>query len=122
MTTYTLKGLRKVLPEADALLVVRFWEYHCARPEVFEEFSARAHEMKAAGRSKYSAWGIIQRIRWENDIVRGTESFKINNDYIAMYSRLLVYEQPEYDGFFAHRALKPDDRRVSSEECYRKRA
>jgi len=120
MTTYTLKGLRKVLPDADPLLVVRFWENHCARPEVFEEFRARAYEMKTAGRTKYSAWGIIQRIRWDHDIQRGTEPFKINNDYIAMYSRLLVHEESEFEGFFQHRALKPEDRRVSTEERYRK--
>jgi len=116
---YTVRQMRAVLFEADPLLVVRFWEYHRAHPEVFEAFCARAREMRDAGRKRYSAWGIVQRIRWEHDIQQGTESFKINNDFIGLFSRLLVHVDPSFEGFFQHRAMKPDDRRVSGEERYR---
>lgn len=118
----SLKTLRKILPDADPGLVARFWDYHEAHPDVFIEFWKLAEEIKLAGREKYSAWTIIQRIRWGHDVQAQNEPFKINNDFIALYARFLIHVAPEFDGFFELRSMKPCDRRVSSEERYRRHA
>ena len=47
----------------------------------------------------------FERIRWEVDSVGGKDqaTFKLNNNYRAIYSRRFHQEHPEYDGFFRTR-------------------
>jgi hypothetical protein len=118
----SLINLRKILPDADPGLVARFYAYHEANPDVFIQFWNLAEEIKLAGREKYSAWTIIQRIRWGHDVQAQNEPFKINNDFIALYARFLIHVAPQFEGFFDLRSMKPCDRRASSEERYRKQA
>lgn len=118
----SLNKMRSILPDADEALVLRFHEYHESHPNVFIEFWNLAERMKLAGRPKYSAWSIVQQIRWNHDLQEQNEPFKINNDYIALYARFLIHVAPEFDGFFELRSMKSCDRRVSSEERYRRQA
>jgi hypothetical protein len=112
--------LHTILHEADPGLVRRFAEYHQQNPQVFDEFRRRAIAMRTAGRRKYSQWTIIQSIRWDHDLRTTGDVFKINNDFIALYARLLIHELPEFKDFFELRTMKPHDRRSSDEERYRK--
>jgi hypothetical protein len=108
--------IEAVLAEADPKLVKKFYEYHRANPHIFDDFKRLAGEMRKTGRSRYGAWVIVQRIRWDRDMASVGDVFRINNDYIALYARLLVYEDPSYVGFFEMRAMKPSGRRTSREE------
>ena len=43
---------------------------------------------------------MFERIRWEKDAGGdGTTTLKINNNFVAFYSRLYM-RHPEHDGFF----------------------
>ena len=103
----------------DKKLLSKFKKYHTDYPEIYEQFKKFVIEISNSGRIKYSAWTIINIIRWNYDL-QNEEPFKINNDFIALYARLFVYHYPEYDGFFEFRTMKSFDRRESSEERYRK--
>lgn len=107
--------------DIDEDLVARFDEYHQAHPVVFEEFERRALQMRRAGRKRYSQWTIIQAIRWHHDL-ESTEPFKINNDFIALYARLMIHHHPEFADFFELRSMKPSARAISREEAERRRA
>jgi hypothetical protein len=114
--SHTFEQLCGIFPSTDPKLVRRFWEYHQANRHVFQEFRQRAAEMKAVGRTKYSGWIIINRIRWDHDLRASGDPFKINNDYIALYARLLIHEDPSFNGFFELRKMKPSGRKMSQEE------
>ena len=76
----------------------RFEQFHADNPRVYDLFKNFTDEVINAGYTKFSAWSIIGRIRWETDVVVLTdEPFRISNDFIALYSRLWMKEHPEYD-------------------------
>jgi len=113
--------IKVILVEADARLVERFKAYHENNPSVYDEFVDRALAMHAAGRRRYSQWTIIQSIRWDYDLRTRGDVFKINNDFIALYARLAIFDHPKLNGFFELRSMKSCDRRESVEERYRKK-
>lgn len=104
----------------DQGLITKFREYHGRNPEVYERFLELAKVMKTK-RSRYSAWTIINMIRWESDL-RLDQTFKINNDFISLYARLTIQDHPEFVNFFELRTMKSSDRRDSAEERYRTKA
>lgn len=80
----------------------RFWDYHRKNPRVYRLFHQFALEILYAGRKRYSIWALANRIRWFVDIeTRDSNSrFKISNDYLALYARLLVFRDARFDGLF----------------------
>lgn len=108
--------------DADPKLLKRFKDYHFKNPHVFQQFRSNALAMRRHGRKKYSAWTIINKIRWDYDLRITGEVFEINNDHIALYSRLLIATDKTFEGFFELRQMKPKNRRVSWEERDRKDA
>jgi hypothetical protein len=107
--------------EANDELLERFWEYHIENPWVYGAFKRLAHKM-ARVRDRYGAPSIIQKIRWDHDVTTRGDSFKINNDYGALYARMLIAEDSSFEDFFELRRMKKYDRRCSGEERYRKGA
>lgn len=99
-------SVREVIPDADPRLVERFVSYHRRHPQVWKLFIRYARQMRDGGnRKRYSAWAIINRIRWDHDMEK-TEVFKIANQYIAVYARLAMHVYPEFEGFFDLRPMK----------------
>lgn len=113
------KTIGEVFSGVDSNLVAKFAIYHHENPQIFAEFIALAFEMKETGVSKYSAWTIVNKIRWDHDLATQGAQFKINNDFIALYARLAIYRYPSLANFFELRSMKASDRRDSSEERYR---
>lgn len=86
-----------------------FGEYDEAHPEVYEAFKRFALQWKQSGRSRASARDVLARVRWETGVnaayaERG--EFKVNNNYAAVMSRLLMEELPELRGMFVTRDRK----------------
>ena len=102
--------------DADPELLARFKEFHNANPVVYDLFREKALQMLLTGRGKYSAWVIIQVIRWESDLRTKGDLFKVNNDFIALYARLLIYRDRAFEDFFEIRQMKPKRRKISREE------
>ncbi len=75
-------------------------------PKVYRKFKKYARKMYKNGRRRYSAWSIINAIRWEADFTTRGNKFKINNNFIAHFARKLVKEDKAFKGFFALRQLK----------------
>jgi hypothetical protein len=100
----------------DKGLVLKFSDYHRKNPHIYREFLRYAKEMRRF-RRKSSGWLIVNRIRWDHDIKSNSrERFKISNDYIALYCRLLISEYPEFEGFFDLKKMKEAGRILSQEE------
>lgn len=97
---------KKIFEGIDPELLAKFKVFHKNNPHVFQAFGKYAFEMKRSGRKKSSAWLIINRCRWDADIRTDGEPFKISNDYIGLYSRLMIYQFPEFIGFFTLKTMK----------------
>lgn len=84
-----------------------FLAFHRDNPEIFALFHRFAEELRRAGRKRYSADAIIQRIRWHMAVeVVSEDDFKINDHYSSRYARMLIDVYREFDGFFNLRRLR----------------
>ena len=99
--------------------VRRFETFHRANPHVFRKFKELAFAIKATGRLRYAARTITEKIRWDHDINTVGEVFKLNDNFIAFYVRLLIHRYPEFDGFFELRRVRMLGR-LSEEERERR--
>ena len=88
----------------------RWREFHDENPHVWDMFERFTFDAIAAGKRNSSAWLIINRIRWETEIVTRGSAFKISNDHIAHYARHFHEQHPEFAGFFRTRPLKSERR------------
>lgn len=86
----------------------RFEAFHSANPQVFQHFKRFAWEAKRMGRSRWSADAIIQRIRWFICIETAGDDFKVNDHFSAEYARLLIAEEPAFEGFFELRKTRQE--------------
>ena len=68
--------------------------------KVVKLFIEYAFMVKNAGHSKYSAWAIINQIRWHEQIDQGNRLFKCSNHWMAPLARWAMNEYDELDGFF----------------------
>ena len=69
---------------------------------MFCKFAHRATQR----RRYYSAKNIFHRIRWETQIEEGNAEFKIDDGWIAHYSRKFMEEFPQHKDFFSTRVRK----------------
>ena len=91
--------------EADRTLVNRFCIFHEQHPEVFGLFVHYTLELWRAGRRRGSGWLVAQRLRWDY-FLDNDEEFLLNNDFIALYTRLTMYYYPQFNRFFELRRMK----------------
>lgn len=82
-----------------------FKKFHLANPEVFREFKRLAFQMKTTGRESYGAQSIVEVLRWHRNIETTGDEFKINNNFVALYARLMIHYHPEFRGFFELRKV-----------------
>lgn len=79
-------------------------KFHMEHPEVWDLFVRFSFDMIRRGYKSYSAYTVMERIRWEKDAGGdGVNSFKINNNHIPFYSRRFMRAYPQYEGFFKTR-------------------
>lgn len=74
-------------------------------PQVFILFEKLANQIRDAGHEKYSAWTLVQIMRWHSDLER-TDQYKISNNYIACLARDLIDKDASFEGFFTLRETK----------------
>jgi hypothetical protein len=81
----------------------RFEAFHRANPGVYTLLVELARDVKARGKSTYGMKAIFERARWFYHIERGDEDFKLNNSYTAFYSRIIMLQERDLEGFFTTR-------------------
>ena len=95
-----------VPPSMETPLKDAFDEFHAANPFIWDLFVRFAFEAINAGRNNFGAKAIMERVRWEANVVtRSTDGLKINNNHTAYYSRLFIQEFPEHTGFMKRRRV-----------------
>lgn len=83
----------------------RFEQYHAAHPVVYQELRRLAYEMRKRGFSSYSIMTLYGAARYRLSLDSG-EDYKMNNNYMPHYARLLMQAEPELAGFFETREIR----------------
>lgn len=86
----------------------RFVEFHRQNPEVWRLFERFALQAAAAGRSRYGAAAIVERVRWHIEVETKGDAVKINNDFRAYYARMFMVAHPGLDLFEIRRRVSAD--------------
>jgi hypothetical protein len=89
-------------------IYARFKEFHAANPGVWRLFVRFSIEACHAGRKRYSARCVMERIRWHVDVeTRGAGvELKLNDHYAPYYARM-------FQAKFPHRPLYETRQRTS---------
>jgi len=84
----------------------RWLQWHRANPEFYALFERFCFEAIERGKTRLSGWLVANRIRWETSVVTQGDDFKINNDFVALFTRLFAVRHPQYQWFFKLKASK----------------
>ncbi len=88
----------------------RFIDFHYHNPEVYQEIVKIARVMHFRGIHKMGIALIFERLRWLHFIdTRGSEGFKLSNDFRSEYARLIMQQEKDLAGFFEIRELRRND-------------
>ena len=83
-----------------------FLTFHYNNPQVYDLFKKFAYEARDAGFRHIGAKAIAERIRWQTMLETHGGGWKVNNNYVSRYVRMLLDECPFFRGFFETRGLK----------------
>ena len=75
----------------------KWWAWHKKNPQVWVLFQKFTFEAIRSGRTHYSHWAVVSRIRWETDIITKGNAFKISNDFIGYYARFFVIKPLKHE-------------------------
>jgi len=112
--TYTGKEFYEVLVESE--LGRRWISWNEENPEFYRLFEKFTFQAISRGHSRLSGWLIANRVRWETTVVTTGDDYKISNDFIALFTRFFMVQNPEYIGFFRTKKMKRLQRDVFSED------
>jgi hypothetical protein len=102
-TRPTKKGYK--MTKTVKTLKDRFDAYHGDNPHVYDMFKAYTFTAMKKGLAQYSAWAIVNRMRWESDVETTGNKFKLPNDFIALYARKFMEDFPAHSGFFRTKSM-----------------
>jgi len=85
-------------PPLDDTMAGRFERFHRDNPHVYANLRQMALAMARRGR-RCGIATLYEALRWRYLWTRG-DDFKLNNNWRAFYSRMLMEREPELDGFF----------------------
>ena len=107
---------KRLFGQVSPSLMKSFKAFHAENGHVFNAFRALALQAKDAGIAKTSHWLIINKLRWDYAIQTSGKAFRISNDHIALYPRLLIWQNPEFDGFFELKRMNPRRKKKMNSE------
>ncbi len=84
----------------------KWLRWHNLNPEFYRLFERYTLQAIYRGHLKLSGWLIANRVRWESSIVTKGDDYKISNDFIALFTRLFMINNPQYIGFFETKQMK----------------
>lgn len=88
-----------------------FWTFHNANPDVYRRLVKLARDLVARGHRTIGIGMLFEVLRWHHAMttVDTESSFKLNNNYRALYARLIMVREADLDGKFNTRRLDGHD-------------
>lgn len=87
----------------DDPIAQAFWDFHNKNPEIYDEIVKISKQLKDRGREHYGIGAIFEVIRFHRAINTTDTEFKLNNNYRALYARLIMKNESDLDDFFETR-------------------
>lgn len=88
-----------------------FEVFHAENPHVYELFCRFAMQAIDAGREKFGARSIWERMRWYVAFeTTGDDDYKLNDHHPPYYARMFMREHQECEGFFETRRVLGEER------------
>jgi hypothetical protein len=85
-------------------IAIKFEEFHNKHPWVYEKLKLLAFELRNAGVKHYGIGGLFEILRYQASLTSNDEEgFKLNNNYRALYARMLAKNEPALRDFFSFR-------------------
>lgn len=89
----------------------RYNEWVLENIHIYDLFCKFTLEAINAGHAKISHWLIVNRLRWEVEVVtkgmcEDDKEYKISNDYIAFLARDFIKDHPEHKDIFNLKQMK----------------
>jgi len=92
--------------EDDDVIAARFASFHSENPHVYRRLRSMALNLRRRGRERYGIAALVEVFRYESAATNSDDGLKLNNNYSALYARLLEQQEPELRGFFSMRQRK----------------
>lgn len=77
-----------------------FKRFHENNPHVYDQLVVMSKRLKSVGHKRYGIAGLFEMLRYNHAISTSGDKFKLSNNYRALYSRAIMKDHPELDGFF----------------------
>jgi hypothetical protein len=78
-----------------------FEKFNADNPNVYREIVRLSREAKAKGFQRLGIRMVYERMRWEFTMSSPTHSrFKLDDNFTSFYSRLIMKQEPDLNGFF----------------------
>jgi hypothetical protein len=84
----------------------RFAAFHAANPDVYAELVRLARYARAAGRQRVGMKELWEVARWHLRLRTRADGYALNNDFTALYARLIQDQEPDLAGLFETRRRK----------------
>jgi hypothetical protein len=86
----------------------RFEAFHPRNPHVYNALRDMALEMRRRGHRQYGIKALFEVLRFNYAMRNEGDTFKLNNNFTALYARLLMDQEPEVERFFELRRRTAD--------------
>jgi hypothetical protein len=92
------------VPNPRSPLEAAFWKFHADNPAVYAELVRLAREWRAKrGTERVAIATLYEVMRWMWATSTVGDHFKLNNDWRAFYSRVIMEREPDLAGVFETR-------------------
>lgn len=78
----------------------KFWRFHQANPDVFEQLQIQSRELIKHGRNRWSINAFSEVYRWSLRETIRFDEFKMSNDTRPFYARLAIENAPDIAHLF----------------------
>lgn len=91
-----------------------FNEFHAQHPEIYDRLVSLARTWQANGSAKLGIATLFEVLRWNSHLNPDkTGGYKLNNNYRALYARLIMDKEPDLAGIFELRERTTELHRVA---------
>jgi hypothetical protein len=92
----------------DDKIARNFAKFHADNPQVYERLRVLALQARRFGWEHYGIGALCEVVRYERNMkTKSADGLKLNDNYRALYARLLEQSEPELVGFFFMRMRRP---------------
>lgn len=79
---------------------IAFWDFHHENPQVYDALRRLAFQLVDRGHEHYGIKALCEVVRFKHVMATNDPAFKVNNNFTALYARMLMKNEPRLDGFF----------------------